>query len=101
MMMISEEFLVKNLSPQKSDIENIFHQIALNLTRNDGAGYNRRGMISLKNLGSVFMVVEGDRDMGLLVADIVFTVEENMDIRFGMDMMDAEQMGFKLWRNPN
>ena len=58
-------------------------------------------MISLKNLGSVFMVVEGDRDMGLLVADIVFTVEENMDIRFGMDMMDAEQMGFKLWRNPN
>jgi hypothetical protein len=58
-------------------------------------------MISLKNLGSVFMVVEGDRDMGLLVADIVFTVEENMEIRFGMDMMDAEQMGFKLWRNPN
>jgi len=36
-------------------------------------------MISLKNLGSVFMVVEGDRDMGLLVADIVFTVEENME----------------------
>jgi len=34
MMMISEEFLVKNLSPQKSDIENIFHQIALNLNRN-------------------------------------------------------------------
>jgi hypothetical protein len=29
-------------------------------------------MISLKNFGSVFMVVEGDRDMGLLVADIVF-----------------------------
>ena len=58
-------------------------------------------MISLKNLGSVFMVVEGDRDMGLLVADIVFTVEENMEIRFGIDMMDAEQMGFKLWRNPN
>ena len=58
-------------------------------------------MTSLKNLGSVFMVVEGDRDMGLLVADIVFTVEENMEIRFGMDMMDAEQMGFKLWRNPN
>ena len=28
MMMISEEFLVKNLSPQKSDTENIFHQIA-------------------------------------------------------------------------
>ena len=58
-------------------------------------------MISLKNLGSVFMVVEGDRDMGLLVADIVFTVEGNMEIRFGMDMMDAEQTGFKLWRNPN
>ena len=58
-------------------------------------------MISLKNLGSVFMVVEGDRDMGLLAADIVLTVEDSMEIRFGMDMMDAEQMGFKLWRNPN
>ena len=29
-------------------------------------------MISSSSLGSVFMVVEGNRDMGLLVADIVF-----------------------------
>jgi len=29
-------------------------------------------MISLMELGSVFIVVEGNRDMGLLVADIVF-----------------------------
>ena len=29
-------------------------------------------MISSTELGSVFIVVEGNRDMGLLVADIVF-----------------------------
>ena len=58
-------------------------------------------MISSTKLGSVSMVVDGNQDMGLLVADIVFTVEENMEIRFGTDMMDAEQMGFNLWRNPN
>ena len=39
------------------------------------------------------MVVYGNQDMGLLVADIVFTVEENMEIRFSMGMMDDEQSG--------
>jgi hypothetical protein len=39
--------------------------------------------------------------MGLLVTDIVFTVEESLEMRFGMGMMDAEQPGFKWWRGPN
>ena len=58
-------------------------------------------MISSTKLGSVLMVVDGNQDMGPLVADIVFTVEENMEIRFSMGMMDAEQPGFKWWRDPN
>ena len=58
-------------------------------------------MISSTSLGSVFMVVEGNRDMGLLVADTVFTDEENMEIRFSMGMMDDEQSGFEWWRDPN
>ena len=32
------------------------------------------------------MVVRGNRDMGLLVADTAFTDEENMEIRFSMGM---------------
>ena len=52
-------------------------------------------------LGSVFMVVEGNRDMGLLVAAIAFADGENMEIRFSMGMMDAEQPGFKCLRDPN
>ena len=58
-------------------------------------------MISSTSLGSVFMVVRGNRDMGLLVADTAFTDEENMEIRFSMDMMDDEQSGFEWWRDPN
>ena len=46
-------------------------------------------MISLKNLGSVFTVVEGDRDMDLLVADIVF-VQNWFNSRWGY-------FGFQLW----
>ena len=62
---------------------------------------NQRRMISSTSLGSVFMVVEGNRDMGLLVAAIVFADGENMEIRFSMGMMDAEQPGFKCLRDPN
>ena len=58
-------------------------------------------MISSTKLGSVLKVVDGNQDMGLLVADIIFTVEENIDMRFGMGMMDAEQPGFKWRRDPN
>ena len=64
-------------------------------------------MIQLKrtdiidDLGSVFMVVRGNRDMGLLVVDTAFTDEENMEIRFSMGMMDDEQSGFEWWRDPN
>ena len=47
------------------------------------------------------MVVRGNRDMGLLVADTAFTDEENMEIQFSMGMMDDEQSGFEWWRDPN
>ena len=47
------------------------------------------------------MVVGWNRDMGLLVADIAFTDEENMEIRFSMGMMGAGQPGFKCLRDPN
>ena len=44
------------------------------------------------------MVLKGNRDMGLLLADTALTNEENMEIRFSMGMMDDEQSGFKWWR---
>ena len=80
---------------------NIFHQAALNLNRNRWNRINQRRMISSTSLGSVFMVVEGNQDMGLLVAAIAFADEENMEIRFSMGMMDDEQPGFNWWRDPN
>ena len=49
---------------------NLFHQVELNLNQVE-LNSNRRRAISSMRLGSVFMVVEGNRDMGLLVADII------------------------------
>ena len=101
MMMISDEFPVQILGLSKSDIDKHFHQVALNLNRNCWCRIQLKRNDIIDDLGSVFMVVRGNRDMGLLVADTAFTDEENMEIRFSMDMMDDEQSGFEWWRDPN
>ena len=61
-----------NLSLQKSEVDEYISPRCIKLGSKLMEQDNQRRMISSTSLGSVFMVVEGNRDMGLLVADIVF-----------------------------
>ena len=49
-------FWIKFWVCRRAILINIFLQVALNLNRNDGIGYNRRRIKSSTSLGSVFMM---------------------------------------------